>query len=369
LAEIENQDESIKVFWISERKSTSLPDQLSQKRGFHLSVYDYEDQLFKSIPKRRCDLILIEAGHRTVNEILATLNPLQKKTAGSFPIFICIDSILDGDQRLSLFQSGVDEIFTPPVLPDELELKIKKYARIGNLVQEKKALEIKLDKAFQYLDKFKSELKQTKSELFEERTTLNSSLKQVQQMTRQRTGFKFQIKSLKEALAQNINGFTKVLIHLVTSRVETNRGHGERVAQTCIYIGQQLDFDEKALEDLKKAAMLHESGLLFVPGEVLTKSNDTLTEYEKDLFLHYPLKGAEVLEMCDELKPVADIVKHLNENADGTGYPDGTKKRYIPLSSRILAGADLLDTLRGQPGQQLTGEFTEITGNIFRSKT
>ena len=59
------------------------------------------------------------------------------------------------------------------------------------LVQQKK-----LEKSFGYLEQFKSDLKNTKNQLFEERTTSNNALKQVHQMTQQRVQFKDEIKDL-----------------------------------------------------------------------------------------------------------------------------------------------------------------------------
>ena len=44
------------------------------------------------------------------------------------------------------------------------------------------------------------------------------------------------------------------------------------------------DLQMLKLEDLRKAAMLHETGLLFVPEGILQKTEDHLSDYEKDFF-------------------------------------------------------------------------------------
>ncbi|MCP3901919.1 MAG: hypothetical protein GY707_19605, partial [Desulfobacteraceae bacterium] len=43
---------------------------------------------------------------------------------------------------------------------------------------------------------------------------------------------------------------------------------------------------------------------------------------------------------------IANIVLYQNENVDGSGNPEGLKRKHIPLQSRILAGANLFDELR-----------------------
>ena len=206
----------------------------------------------------------------------------------------------------------------------------------------------KLKKSFEYLDKFKAELKETKNQLFEDRTTLNNAFKQLNQMTRERKRIKKEIKTVKSDLLDNMDGFLKIISALITARVEKNRGHAGRVADISHFVAREFGFDEKKLEDLKKAAMLHEVGLLMVPGNILQKPEEKLSDYEKDFFIQYPAKGADLIANCSDLKNCAKIIYNLHENSDGTGTPQGLKRRSIPLLSRVLAGADIFDSLQDE---------------------
>jgi len=203
----------------------------------------------------------------------------------------------------------------------------------------------KLKKSFEYLDKFKAELKETKNQLFEDRTTLNNAFKQLNQMTSERKRIKKEGKAVKNTLLDNINGFSKIMSSLITANIEKNRGHGERVAHIAHFVAARLGFDEKKLEDLRKASMLHEFGLLLVPEKILQKPEEKLLDYERDFFVQYPVKGADLLANCSEFEKCAKIIYNLHENSDGTGSPQGLKRRSIPLLSRILAGADVFDSL------------------------
>ena len=66
----------------------------------------------------------------------------------------------------------------------------------------------------------------------------------------------------------------------------------------------------------------------------------------RSLMLQFPVKGAQLLEQCPGFEAPAAIIFSMNENCDGTGYPKGLKRNHILLESRILAGADELETLR-----------------------
>ncbi|OGR13663.1 MAG: hypothetical protein A2097_09215, partial [Desulfobacula sp. GWF2_41_7] len=233
-----------------------------------------------------------------------------------------------------------------PFSPEEVKEKLRISLDRKNISQINHILNQTHVKTTSYLKRFKIELKQAKTELYEERLALNNALKQINQMANERTRLKREIKNLKETLDGNMEGFSEILSGLIKTRIEKNRGHGERVAQIAGFLAEQLKIDEKKMTDLRKAAMLHEIGLLFVPEATLQKEKEERSDFENGLFLQYPVKGAALLSSCTEFFNCAEIIRHMNENADGTGKPDGMKKKYIPLLSRILAGADVFDTLR-----------------------
>jgi len=254
---------------------------------------------------------------------------------------------------------GYDDFLIKPFLVREVKKKFNIYHQAKYFRQEVLARDMKIDKTFEYLNKFKDELKETKTQLFEERTILNNALKQINQMAHERSRLKKEKREMRKTLLNNIEGFSDILSNLIKTGIEKNRGHGERVAHIVSFIGRQLKFNKKKLEDLRKAAMLHEVGLLFVPEVTLQKSKDELTEYEKDLFVQYPVKGAQLLSCCTEFDNYAGIIRHLNENSDGTGSPQGLKRRYIPLMSRILTGADVFDSLKDEKGVSSLEIFLE----------
>jgi hypothetical protein len=122
-----------------------------------------------------------------------------------------------------------------------------------------------------------------------------------------------------------------------------------------------MGLSQKQLEDLSKAGMLHEVGLLFLSKDYIYEkeprgknagqnSDSSSTVYDQTIIVQFPVKGAELLSQCREFEGAAAIIRCLNENVDGTGYPDGLKRHHIPLASRILAAADEMETLRESNG-------------------
>ncbi|MCP4720011.1 MAG: HD domain-containing protein [Desulfobacteraceae bacterium] len=263
--------------------------------------------------------------------------------------FLGVDKYPEFELRMQLHGLGYDEFIVRPLSAREVYRRASIYLEKKNLEQKHIAREQTLEKSFLYLDKFKKELKIVKRELIQEKNSLNNALKQIHHMTRERSQMKKSIMVMKEKLGRNVKGFERLLSTLITTRIEANRGHADRVAHIACFIAKQFDFDEKKLEDLRKAAMLHELGLLFMPGQAFEKEEKEFTTYENNIWIQYPVKGADLLNECQGFEDSSRMVRFLNENSDGTGYPDGLKKRRIPLGSRILAGADEFDRLKDRP--------------------
>ncbi|MFH2090933.1 MAG: HD domain-containing phosphohydrolase [Pseudomonadota bacterium] len=341
--------ELIYLLYISDGPAREDLHQFSKSSGFALKHCDDPLSATDMATQAPPDLIVIECDKTDALQTkknIANLDALEFKFKPA--IFLVVHQLPDSDERLSFMQQGLDRFLMSPVLSGEVKEEYKIFQKVKYLEQTLVVQTMKLEKSFTYLDQFKTELKKVKTTLFEERETLNNALKQVNQMTIERNRLKKEKRDIKDRLLTNVEGFFDILSRLIEARVEKNRGHGERVSHVACFIAKQLKFDEKRVEDLKKAAMLHEVGLLLVPEVTLNKAKDQLSDYEKDLFAQYPVKGAQFFLNCSEFNGCAQIIQSMNENSDGSGRPDGLKRRYIPLLSRILAGADVFDTLKDQ---------------------
>lgn len=268
-------------------------------------------------------------------------------------IFCVADQGLDRASVLGLLEAGFDQVIAWPLSAGELKLLARPYLEKNRLARQQASDAAALARSFEYLDRFKAELKTVKSELIEEKTSLNAALKQLQEMAGERRRLKQQLTELKERLSANVDGFGQILTTLIRTRVERDRGHGEQVARIADFLGREMGLDENQLEDLSKAAMLHEVGLLFMSQQPLTdkETNEIplVSGYDQTLMTQYPVKGAELLGRAPGFERAARIIRSLNEWSDGSGYPDGLKRKHIPVGAKILAGADELENLKARP--------------------
>jgi HD-GYP domain-containing protein (c-di-GMP phosphodiesterase class II) len=90
--------------------------------------------------------------------------------------------------------------------------------------------------------------------------------------------------------------------------------------------------------------MMHDVGRIQVPLEILNRPGK-LSKAEAELVKMHADAGYDLLKDSDFSWPVAEIVRQHHERIDGSGYPRGLKGQEILLEARILAVADVVDSM------------------------
>lgn len=139
-------------------------------------------------------------------------------------------------------------------------------------------------------------------------------------------------------------GSIKSLVTLLDTRVPQEYTHSHYFSRLVAAIGEQMRLSEKEIKSLKYASLLHDTGKIDIPPEILMKRKK-LTTKEYNIIKKHPLKGAQILRPLQTLKPVIPIIMHHHERYNGTGYPSRLKKGQIPLGARIMAIADAFEAM------------------------
>jgi adenylate cyclase len=112
--------------------------------------------------------------------------------------------------------------------------------------------------------------------------------------------------------------------------------------------------DETTINVLYKSAPLHDIGKVGIPDHILLKPGK-LSDKEFDLMMQHTLIGHDTLVKTEKLigedhrfpyfKVGREMSLSHHEKWDGTGYPNNLKGEKIPLSGRLMALADVYDSL------------------------
>lgn len=121
-------------------------------------------------------------------------------------------------------------------------------------------------------------------------------------------------------------------------------GHQDRVSQLSVAIARKLGWQEDRIEGLRLGALVHDIGKIYVPSEILNRPG-RLTENEMGIIRTHPGVGAEILSESDFPWPLKDMVEQHHERMDGSGYPKGLSGDAIIAEARIIAVADVVESI------------------------
>jgi HD-GYP domain-containing protein (c-di-GMP phosphodiesterase class II) len=128
--------------------------------------------------------------------------------------------------------------------------------------------------------------------------------------------------------------------------------HSRRTAALAEALARVLGCLERTVADIRRAALVHDLGLVAIPSRVLEKPEEELTAVEREQLRLHPYYSERILRQAPALAPLAEIAGLHHERLDGRGYFRGLTETQIPLSSRIVAVAARYDELtHAAPGR------------------
>ncbi|MCP4747384.1 MAG: HD domain-containing protein [Desulfobacteraceae bacterium] len=146
--------------------------------------------------------------------------------------------------------------------------------------------------------------------------------------------------NMLSTLSQTVEGFALA----IEAKDTITHGHSLRVACYAKRLAQALKLDEKQIETVYHAGLLHDIGKIGM-GDRLLNRLGKLTEREMDIMRKHPIIGAKIVAPLTCLASSVPLILHHHELYDGSGYPDGLKKNSIPLGARILTVCDAFETM------------------------
>ncbi len=243
------------------------------------------------------------------------------------PVMV-ITSDDDRDTKQKALSSGASDFLSKPVSPLEVRL------RVNNLLRTR-ALQLEL---------------QEYAELLEAR---------VQSRTAQ----------LEEARLEILERLALAAEY----RDDATGEHTRRVGRECAALAEALGLPSDEVEDIRRAAPLHDVGKIAVPDSILLK-HGSLTEEERKKMRWHTTIGARILSgsRFPMMRIAEEIALHHHECWDGSGYPDGLEGEQIPLVARIAAVIDVFDSLthervykRAWTTDEALDEIERLAGSKF----
>ncbi len=134
------------------------------------------------------------------------------------------------------------------------------------------------------------------------------------------------------------------LVLAIDGKDRYTKRHSEDVARYGIFLGGLIGLDDKALEAIHVAGLLHDVGKIGVPDAVLRKPGPLTAEEYEAVKQHVALGDLIVRDLPD-IDEVRAGIRHHHERWDGRGYLHALAGDDIPLFARILAVADTFSAM------------------------
>ncbi|PXV91781.1 putative nucleotidyltransferase with HDIG domain [Lachnotalea glycerini] len=134
------------------------------------------------------------------------------------------------------------------------------------------------------------------------------------------------------------------MLHNMREYDDVTYHHSMSVGIICNIMGKWLGFSKEDTEVLTLAGLLHDTGKIMMPDNILKKpSRLSVTEYE--IIKTHPFQGYNLLkgEDLDERIKNAALMHH--ERCDGSGYPSRLVSNEIDDFAKIVAIADVYDAM------------------------
>jgi HD-GYP domain-containing protein (c-di-GMP phosphodiesterase class II) len=147
--------------------------------------------------------------------------------------------------------------------------------------------------------------------------------------------------------------------------------HSSVVAELAARVARHLGVGGEALDEVRRAAELHDVGKVGIPDAILNKPA-ALDPDEWEYIRQHTILGERILNAAPALRPVARLVRASHERWDGTGYPDRLRGEDIPLGARIVAVCDAYEAItanrpyrRGRSHDSACRELQAAAGTQF----
>jgi putative nucleotidyltransferase with HDIG domain len=166
---------------------------------------------------------------------------------------------------------------------------------------------------------------------------------------------------------RDISAVTYAVFIITDTRDPFTARHQRRVAELAQAIARELDLPRMSVMDVFIAGLLHDTGKLVVPAEILSKPTK-LSEFEFRLIQSHAKAGFDILQKVGFSLPVTLAVLQHHERLNGSGYPDKLAAQDIIREAKILAIADVVEAMSSHRPYRPAPGLEAGLEEIFRNK-
>ena len=173
--------------------------------------------------------------------------------------------------------------------------------------------------------------------------------------------------ALSQQQVEMSNNTIIAIAKAVDAKDERTSQHSWRVSEYSVMIARAMGMNETDIENLRRAALVHDIGKIGIADAILNKDS-RLTDEEYAIMKSHTSRGAEILHDLTFIPHVLDGALYHHERIDGRGYPQGLKGDEIPLFARIIGVADAFDAMTANRVYRKQMDLGYVLGEMERGR-
>ncbi|MBM3157571.1 MAG: response regulator [Chloroflexi bacterium] len=241
---------------------------------------------------------------------------------------VMITALVDAHTAVEAMKLGAYDYITKPFDLEDLNMRVKRALERRMLVQENREYQRNLEQ------KVRNQVEQIQ----------DYYNKAVDALAREQTALSKLNISEPDRREEMYFQVAKALALMAETHEPCIRGHSERVSLLAGNIAAQLGLSAQLTRQIKMAAVLHDVGMVVVPGHILCKPGP-LTPSEYSEVKRHPKMTVEIIRQIDYFKGLSPCIEGHHEWYNGKGYPNNLKGESIHIGARVLAVADAYDAM------------------------
>lgn len=135
-----------------------------------------------------------------------------------------------------------------------------------------------------------------------------------------------------------------ILDEMLANRDRSTYLHAAHVSEISKLLGKELGLNDDDLKAIEIGCLVHDIGKTAIPDDVLLKPGK-FDSQDRAIMEYHPLMGAKIFARHLHDERITNIILKHHERLDGSGYPAGLKGDEIDIFSRIVAVADIYESL------------------------
>lgn len=120
--------------------------------------------------------------------------------------------------------------------------------------------------------------------------------------------------------------------------------HSVRVSRYAEQLTRELSISEDEANTIKRAALLHDIGMIGISFDILKKKGKLTTD-EYNVIKRHSSIGMKIMEKTRMFEKELPLILYHHEKFDGSGYPHKLKGDTIPYGARVLALVEAYDAM------------------------